>query len=59
MGEIPLQPFFLYEGSLKLMCRYFKKLHQWHNDTIYLFYFQLLNLYFWYNARDTIEIFHK
>ena len=54
MGEVPLEPFFLQESSLRLMCRYFKKLNEFHNDTIYLFYFQLLNLYYWYDGKATI-----
>ena len=41
------------------MCRYFKKLNEFHNDTIYLFYFQLLNLYYWYDAKGTIQELHK
>lgn len=59
MGEVPLEPFFLQESSLKLMCRYFKKLNQWHHDTIYLFYFQLLNLYYWYDPAATSRELHK
>ena len=59
MGEVPLEPFFLQESSLRLMCRYFKKLNDFHNDTIYLFYFQLLNLYYWYDTKATHQELHK
>jgi hypothetical protein len=54
-GEVPIDPFFLQEGSLKLLCRYLRKLSQWHHDTIYLFYLQLLNLYYWYDTKATHE----
>lgn len=53
IGETDIEPFFLFEGSLKLLCRYLKKLHHWYNEVIYLFYFELLGLYYWYDVERT------
>jgi hypothetical protein len=43
------EAFFLYENSLKMLCKYLKKLSNWYNDVIYMFYFQMLHLYYWYD----------
>ena len=52
VGEEP-EAFFLLENSLKLLCRYLRKLHLWYNESIFLFYFQLLNLYYYYDIDRT------
>lgn len=36
--------------------KYFRKLADWFNDDIYFFYFQVLNLYYWYDTERTHEI---
>ena len=53
MGETP-ESFFLFESSLKLLCKYLRKLATWYNESIYLFYFQLLNLYYSYDVDRTL-----
>lgn len=53
MGQTP-DSFFLFESSLKLLCKYLRKLSTWYNESIYLFYFQLLNLYYFYDVDRTL-----
>ena len=33
-----------------------KKLSVWYNQAIYLFYFQILNLYYYYDSERTYQI---
>ena len=55
MEDTEQQPeaFFLFESSLKLLCKYLLKLKGWYNETIYLYYFQVLSLYYWYDLERT------
>lgn len=48
--------FFLFEESLKLIGRYLKKLSNWTHQTIQLFYFQILNLYYQYDTERTYQM---
>ncbi len=48
-----VDPFFIFEGSLKILCKYLQKLSKWFNETIFLFYFQILNLYYFTDVERT------
>jgi len=49
------EDFFIFERSIKLLARYLLKLSTWYNEVIYLFYFQILNLYYSYDAEVTLK----
>jgi hypothetical protein len=50
------EQFFIFENSLGVLCKYLLKLSQWYHDTIQLFYYQLLNLYYYYDPARTHSI---
>lgn len=37
---------FVFEKSLEILLKFLRKLVSWPNETIYLFYFYILNLYY-------------
>jgi hypothetical protein len=47
------EAYFIFDESLKILGKYFRKLADWHNDCIYVFYFQLINLYYSYEFEQT------
>ena len=56
------EPFYIGEGTLKVLVRYLDKLTKFFNPAIYNFYFPLMNLYIWNDSKltlDELETFFK